>query len=360
MNPGHYVPVLTGKLAEITAIGKLPISIRSGLTPLLDIPPMTLQPDRDGEPAKPPDPVAKLNGLFTKLEKSWQKERHILIDLDGFEQYRPRGEHPVEFVSRRTPGRDLRFELVVSNRSTVAYQNAAVGTRDRWVDFCLRVHVTPEQEPSHTAAEIERLSEVLGLAPTFLDLIIDLGRIVEHKAEPIEVAKQHLAAIPELRRWKGVTLASTLVPDDPHVPAGELKRFRRLDWQLWREVTSKGIAGVGFGDYSITGPRLPDDSFRGRPAPHLRYTTQNALLWWRGHLDNAELEPDEERVTYPDLCKRLVERSDCKPLEYSWGDEMIHTFAARPPGPGNFKTWVEHASNHHLTLVVNALRAGRY
>jgi hypothetical protein len=358
MNHQHYVPVLTGKSGEVVAISHLPASIRSGLTPLLDMPPIPEQPKRDGKESPPPSPVDKLNNLFKRLEAKWDADRDVLIDLDGYEQYRPRKQHPVEFVAARTHGRSLRLELVVSNLSSQEYLAAAEATADKWdAGFCLRIHAQPGQEPAATAAEIDRVRAELGRAPESLDLLIDLGRLEGYSGDHAELARAHLSAVPESNRWRGRALAATSVPEEPKIPQGGEDRFRRGEWTLWRQLRREHKIDFAFADYSVTGPRATDDSFKGRPAPHLRYTTEKALLWWRGHYDDTELELDEVRLRYPDLCRKAVQHPDCKRADYSWGDSKITEKARHSsPRPGSPTTWVEHASNHHLTLVVNSVR----
>ena len=41
--------------------------------------------------------------------------------------------------------------------------------------------------------------------------------------------------------------------------------------------------------------------------------------------------------------------------DFSWGDEYIAKCARKEAKPGNPKTWVTVAINHHITFVVNQL-----
>ena len=145
------------------------------------------------------------------------------------------------------------------------------------------------------------------------------------------------------------------------VDRGPATRVRRREWRLWQSLANEELtATVAFADYGITGPRSDDDAWKPGPDPHLRYTTASALLLWRGRSEDRVTDPEDpdgQAVLFPELCQRLLDRSgDFQGASYSAGDAAIWDAVHGERKPGNGTKWIEFATSHHLTHVVNALR----
>jgi hypothetical protein len=357
---GQYVPILTGKAGELTAMANLEPGSALGLTPLIDVPPFPRpHPPRPGKDPEPPkDPATELGNLLARLASRWGSDHRVLSDLDGFERYKPGGLHAVAWTADRVNAIGLRLALVVSSRSTAAYREAAVVARDEFADLVLRVHCGVDDDPSFIRDDLLTLSKSLSISPSTTDVIVDLGRLPSGWWD-VDAVAEILKAVMDKSSWRSVVLASTSLPDFPTLDAVDGLPFDRRDWRLWRGITDQIGTRVAFADYGITGPRPQRDDPAFAPAPHLRYTTDQAVWVWKGRQKRDE----DPGIPYPELAGRAMRFVAESPRErvfrgksFSWGDAQIWEAGNGSRKPGNGATWISHATNHHLTQVLGQLQ----
>jgi hypothetical protein len=359
LNSGRYYPILTAKQGELIALKNLTEPVKVPMTPLLDVPPIAKKrPLRPGEP--PPPPMSPEDYLHKRLlepiESHWSDIRDILIDLDGFEQYRPGGAHPLEYLAARVGNYKGRRIVVVSNDSSPEYRAALAQTREAFAGVAVRIHVRPGSKPASATDAINELREAFDLNLFETDLVLDFGAIADHGSIQIEFAAGHLAAIPDLAKWRTVVFASTSAPRSDQVKSGQFKRFGRADWRLWLQVAAAtdGVA-LAFADYGVTGPRPQTDAPQWAPSPNIRYTTADQVLYLKGRLDGEPADDDEVGPRYPHLCDRLVRLPEYAAGPDSWGDQQMWRAHRRERGPGGPGEWIQFSSNHHLAHVVRDL-----
>lgn len=107
-----------------------------------------------------------------------------------------------------------------------------------------------------------------------------------------------------------------------------------------------------FGDYAVDTTALQKPQ-RRTPSAHIRYSTLNEYIVEKGQ---AVKKPIGYDAIYP-VADALVARSEFKGAAYSEGDKYFSDLANRATGPGTPSDWRWAATDHHLTLNVNAINA---
>jgi Beta protein len=360
---GHYVPILTGKQGEFNALRALEPDVLRDLSPFIDMPPIPLGVARAGKLPKRDTPEEALGKLLTAIGTKWGTDRRVMVDLAAYDRYQIAGEHPARWLFREAANRGIWLMAAASTDSSRVYRASLVAEADVLKGLCLRARAFPGFAPEDLAAEVDELAATLPLSdPAHTELMLDLGRIADHRltdAELVGLVREYLCVL-SARNRPVSAIAATAVPKHG-VPRGRVHREPRCEWGLWKQLATEPLAQrAAFADYGITGPR-PDDETTGVPDPHLRYTTDAALLMWRGR-DNsrADLEdPDKRAVLFPELCVDLLRhKSDFAGPRFSTGDRAIWLTGTTGHPPGTPTKWIQHATSHHLTHVVRKLQSG--
>jgi hypothetical protein len=363
---GQYVPILTGKEGEFRALAGLDENVLYWLRPLIDMPPITLpKPPKAGEEPRLPDPPEKkLGALMRSLEDRWGRERRVIVDLAAYDRYRIGGHHPAQWLFANAHEAGLLLMASMATDSSAFYRAAVAASEQHLKGLCLRVRITPKQEPEQTVEDLRRLDDAApSTDPSHAIVLLDLGRVSEIGAlneEVADFAKLHLDALARAG-YRVDAVAGTSVPLNSWVKVRQLHRERRREWRVWQAlVSSEAGRELAFADYGITGPRPDSDEWRGSPAPFLRYTTPGALLVWKGRKRDDDADPDDPRrtpVLFPELCRELVvgRSHDFCGSNWSPGDRGIWDAACGEQKPGTAMKWIEFATNHHLTAVVRLL-----
>ncbi|MEA2232694.1 MAG: hypothetical protein QOD83_2510 [Solirubrobacteraceae bacterium] len=351
-----YTPILTGKAGEFSALVETDAEVLNGLAPLID-----MAPYDPSDTAKEPD--HKLNGLLHSVTASWANGRKVTVDLTSYDDAPAiDGAHPLEWLVRRGVWHGAQLHLAVPTDCSDRYLRAVLASVGTAAGLCIRARVPPGADPTTTAMAINRCVESVGCPPSELDLLVDLGRLSDHSAERIpefaELARDHLAAVPQLASWQTLTLGGTDVPRNDEITRRNPHRVMRREWRLWHRLRDDGLPRLpSYADYGVTGPR-PLKPGGSAPAPNLRYTTDAALLIWKGRRPIDVQEGDEPPLTFPELCYELIHESDgYLGPEFSPGDrayqEVLDPSHGR--GPGGAREWVRWATSHHLRHVIERL-----
>lgn len=361
--PDHYVPILTGKRGEFSALRALEADVLQALAPFIDMPPIPMPVARRGKPPPEPDtPEEALGKLLAAIGTMWGTDRRVMVDLAAYDRYEIAGQHPASWLFREAANRGIWLMASAGTDSSNAYRTALVDEADTLKGLCLRARALPGIVPQDLAHAVDDLAETLPRSdPAHTEVMLDLGRIADHRltaAALLELVLEHLRAL-RARGRPVSAVAATSVPKNG-VPRGEVHCESRREWRLWEQLATEPLAQrAAFADYGITGPR-PDDETTGLPDPHLRYTTATALLMWRGR-DNSRADredPDKRAVLFPELCAELLRRpSDFAGAQFSAGDRAISLTGITGRPPGTPTKWIEHATSHHITHVVKQIQS---
>ncbi|MFP5378431.1 MAG: beta family protein [Vicinamibacteria bacterium] len=359
------MPILTGKKGEFRALAGLNQDTLYWLRPLIDMPPITLpKPPKAGEKPRGPDPPEKTLGtLMRLLEDCWGRERRVIIDLAAYDPYPIGGRHPAEWLFANAHDAELLLTASLATDSSDFYRAAVAASEQYLKGLCLRIRVTPKQEPEQTVEAVRELARAApSTDPAHKIILLDLRRvseIAELNDEVVAFAKRHIDALARAD-YRVDAVAGTSVPLNSWVKVGQLHRERRREWRVWEALDAEGGRELAFADYGITGPRPDSDEWRGSPAPFLRYTTAAALLVWKGRKPSDDADPDDLQkrpILFPELCRKLVDgrKQDFRGPKWSAGDRGIWDAAHGTQKPGIAMKWIEFATNHHLTEVVRLL-----
>lgn len=351
----HYVPILRAKQGEFNALAQTEAAVRSQLTPLIELTPVSYEPDDDEEGnGSHVDP--SLPQVIRRLEQSWGTDRRALLDL-GLVPSTPAiagGRHPVEFIADEARAAGVLAVFVTGPRRDDAFQDAvgtAAAADGRGV--CVRLSNEDFADLGGTIAEVDDMLGELELSYDDADLILDFCDIAPDRIGPTALAATGLLrGLPMIGDWRTLTLAATAFPRVADYGPNSLNTGPRAEWAIWQSLLAQDNdlpRMPAFGDYTVGGVQTAYEQSAAvfRPSPNLRYTTQDDYLVLKAR--HARHGHDQ----YNDLCRIMVDRPEYRGAEFSWGDGYIDRCAAGQDGPGNAMTWLKAAINHHLATVAD-------
>lgn len=208
------------------------------------------------------------------------------------------------------------------------------------------------------AAELLHLINRLCLPPSRIDLIIDVGALVDG-TEGGKKAVTALDLLGTLVPWRTVILTSGAFPRIYDSPGAEQAYVApRQDWQL-RQVTRASRPAfprnVVYGDYSVEhvlSANIPSIRHPGPPWSLLRYTGPEGFLIARVPTRGSQ-RPDRVRG----MARWITEADAFRGLDYSDGERWLYECAHGhgSDGSGNAETWIKVGHIQHMNFVVNQL-----
>ena len=347
-NHRHYVPILKWKMGEYQALQRLSERAKDGLTPLFEIPPIGFDFE-SGTHKKSPD--EHLADFGKRLKSKWQARR-CFVDLKHLpsDTRMVGGRHFVDvtFDAARTEGcsaipvacfaNDTAFLSAI--RNVVQRDRRGVCFRLKFVDF----------NRLNLATDLETLLRPIVSDWSDVDLVIDLGTTIL----PLAVFVQTIGLVPNLNRWRTLTIAATSYPETIAQIRSPFEIVPRLEWQAYRTY----VAQLGqeariptFGDYAVAHPDLVELDMRIiKPFAKLRYTIDDN---W--HIARGTSVRTDGFGQYQQMCATLVAQPYFSGRDYSAADAYIDDCSVGAVTTGNLSTWVWVSTNRHLTKVVDDL-----
>lgn len=352
----HYVPILKGKEGEYGALKELTPSVKGGMTPLIEIPPIPWDFTNEA-PAKTID--EHLAKVTDKLKGCWPIKTPLFIDLLWIPdtERMSDGNHPLTFILDSARSKDLYLIPVTGVSRDKDYQAAikdAVVKDKR--GYCIRLDNDDFGEFGTLGAKINDLLGEIGVAPSEVDLLLDFKEISSSQTAVVTIAANSLiSTLPYITDWRTLTFAGTGFPPDlSDVSASSVSTIPRSEWVVWQSLvgpSSTITRRPSLGDYGISHPAAVEiDPRVMKMSANLRYTTDTDWLILKGR--NVR---DHGFEQFHELCRQLIARTEYKGAGFSWGDREINDCAARTTNPGNATTWRKVGTNHHLTLVVGQI-----
>jgi hypothetical protein len=337
----RYVPILKGKRAEFFALGFL--KSKAGLTPLIEAVPSSVAEQTP-----------------RRMADQWQADLPYFIDLlfldDPDDTAIPAPPtHPVRLCFAEVAALGQIAIPVTGLSRSPTYQNAiqqVVGEQGRG----LMIRLTPDdfEDSEELEQGLQSLPGFFGLQPNQIDLLLDLGSVVDSSAGTIaQMHRANIDLIPNLDDWRSLTVASSAFPKGlAPLTRDEWNPAPRLDWRGWRALFAGNKQPKrlpSYGDYTISQPALPPEG-RATILAQLRYTTPEFWLIWKGR--NAFEDGFDQFFA---ICASLVQRPEFRGADFSWGDAEIAQKAANVGSCGNAQTWRQIGTNHHLETVLDQI-----
>jgi hypothetical protein len=219
-----------------------------------------------------------------------------------------------------------------------------------------------EFETGAIPREIPRFMANHGLDHARVDLIIDLGPVDRMVQDGVcSLASLFLAAVPEPRRWRTLTMSCCAFPKSMGVVERDSdKRVERMEWRVWRDslYANRGTM-VRLPTYSDCGIQHTEGvegfDFRTMQASAaIRYTLREDWLLIKG----VGTRSNPASLQFPELARRLVHG----PLRREFAGEPhclgCAGMKAAADGAGRFGSpgvWRRIGTIHHITTVAQEL-----
>lgn len=344
----HYVPVLKVKRGEKKALTLLSQTVRTKITPLLEI------VERKSEKTL----EQHLKTSFKDFSEALSGFNRCFIDTREIASDGPSG---AEMVFQWAVDNGTRFTPVTGISRNVDLE-AALAFRDNGLAIRLE---RSEFEAGGLSGSIHTFLSRNSLVPEDIDLFIDLGAIDNMICTGARrLARAFLEEVPNHKRWRTFTLSASAFPQSMTVikNSNSYDTIDRLDWMAW-------MKGLHARQDMI--PRLPTYSDCGIQHPagvegfdyrtmqssaSIRYAITNYWLLIKG--ESTKITPPSQQ--FPSLARALVNErvgayyfgaGHCR------GCSGMMECADGHSGYGSLEAWRRLGTIHHITKVVEDLDA---
>lgn len=367
----EYFPILKGKQGELRAIAEMRDATLT--TPVIEVVPWeregTLE-DETAEIAKSADRIAKAWGLRDQLvyvdcALAEQDPFEGWTSLDGWTGEPPRPVLAALLTSLRTMG--IRSAPVVRAASAAVegYLDAVVaafeGEAFRAERVLIRITAEDLDETTAPLRDVAALiARILGVEHDRVDIMIDFGALTDDAILSMS-SRLGRYVVPQFQDqgWRSVAVGGGAFPPDlSEVTPGTIARLPRREVRLWQTLNSYLSSSVGYADYAVTHPVLPQGVPFAAP-PQLRFATGTDWLVSKGRRNDRR-----GHQQFYDICAAILDASGESEPGTSWGDEQVALAASSATadkplvGPGNASTWRAIATSRHLGQVERRLHEG--
>jgi hypothetical protein len=221
--------------------------------------------------------------------------------------------------------------------------------------FCFRIESEDlDEESENTWEKILMRSAELGLAPTQVDLYIDLRDVRESDIDELqERVTDFLALQPNGEKYRSICVAGSSASKDVTVIRKDsIGAIYRNELKLWArlKIDVPACADLIYGDYGIVHPDFAEDvPCGGTVNCKIRYTAGSQTFVFRGHVRAGDAGQTHA------LAAMVVDHDAYQGRDFSAGDEYIDDCALHAAGPGNPGNWVFSDMNHHLVYACHQI-----
>lgn len=326
----HYVPILKFKQGEWQALGGLEESLRSDVTPLLEVVPSTDSFDNWQDYVR--------QRIGDKLAPRWDGD--IFVGVELLQLHDAVSPADAFDLIAEVAGTGTLVPVPAVSPSLDGHIEGAAGVSSELQRLCLRLYRT-----DMLAADVERdLDEALqtcSVERENTDVILDLGADITERD-----ARSMIGRLPTPERWRTVALAG----GEFERPQGSgIFQVRRRHLPVWRAIAADVEWELGFSDYAASEPAYTHIEGYVEIVPFLTYTLPNEWLIVRGQ--RVSVHGWEQTR---DLASTLANHPGFCGTDFSEGDRWISERADGGPSPGNSTKLVEVRTSHHLTHVLRA------
>lgn len=327
----RYVPILRSKAGEAVALEHLVAAERTRLLPLIQL----------GE---------KLPAAFgPRMGTTWAK---LPLALDGNFHLglgNPAKNYADLFQTLGTAGA-LIIPSIPCNASG-SYLSLASALVGKFAPG-LVVTVPPSLLPIVSAWIASQ-----GWKHNDVDLVINVGAIGTLSVSLLTpvIINAINTYIPSPSPYRSLSLASSAAPKDFGGLSNGVNHIPRGDWQLWQAVSSAVSVKLDYSDYGVASPDLaePPGAAMAKATVSVRYSLDTEWVFIKGNpISGKSGKPMASQYTAH--AKILAALPHFGKLSACWGDTRIQQIATGGKS-GSRQSWVEIATNRHLSLVANKL-----
>jgi hypothetical protein len=345
-----YVPILKARLGEFSAVQTMPVTERSQVVPLFEVPPVPWD-HQNHVPAKTVD--EHLKNLTKHVQSSWGPDRVCFADLGLLHEAErmASGIHPIRAMFEGFRRHGLKVVPVTGLIRDNDHQISCLETlKIDGLGICIRLQPEDFRDEFELNSSLDDLLKRFELTPREVDLILDLGPLEQSVRSHASRAARFISALPTLESWRTFVVAATGFPVNlMGFPQSAISNIPREEWALWRGLISDPSISRKpvFGDYGIAHAEHSDiDPRKMTTSACIRYTSDRSWVICRGKGLKAH-----GFQQFHDVARRLMGHVSYKGPEFSWGDNYIADCAKRNVGCGNLTTWRRVGTSHHIAFV---------
>ncbi|MEU3661480.1 beta family protein [Streptomyces sp. NPDC032940] len=346
-----YVPVLPTKPHAADASRRLWPDVRAAIRPLWNLPPL---------PGVPPERLGAVVGTYVG--------RVSAVSRHGAWIDAPFGEdaQTVALAEALAVYCELAWLRPVTGPERIGEQQAAVVETARRSLRGLGVRVrVPGEWDGRLGENVRGLLDRVG-PEVPLDLLLDMGAVLDGRPDAGKEALRALDALMPLAVWRSAAL---LGGGFPRVTADMLEEgsceASRAEWRMWHEVRATGrgyVPLLGYGDYGVQHPgalaQAPTSGRNGGPPwGALRYTTDSSYIV----VKTLTRGPDRVAVNRA-AARRITELPEFRGAGAGQAEEWLSDCAHGPlttsEGVGGPTEWLRAGDLQHMTYVVRSLAGG--
>jgi hypothetical protein len=354
-----YMPALKWKQGEQLAASLLTGSQKAKLQPLADLPDRPFD-WKNNKYTKSWD--RHLDDIVTATVTHWGLNDEIAFDqvIEETDSLSANTGTPWEYLFAKLWAASVKAIPVLSTRASASEQAALiqVAKSHKHTRWALRYRCNPHGSlpgASQVTTWLENAVAALGAKHMQVDAVLDLGHVSALDKSLVANTAQVLQAIADMGSWRQVGLLSGAFPINLAGIQKGTRQIARLDWELFKRVSSRPeleSTEISYGDYGIAHVDAFDDDPRKMVmSANLRYTH-----WKEWHVIKGRSVRDYGYAQYKDLCKILVALPIFCGAPFSPGDKNYEKLATDPKaGPGNATQWRRDATNHHVHVVLHQL-----
>lgn len=358
-NHQQYVPILKWKRGERTALENITSTIKSNITPLIEIQPVPFD-HKLGDFSKSLD--EHLGEVGQQVKDSWGQPTPVFVDLntlynneDFTEDTLQSGKHFVESVIDDIESNGTPAIPVTGILRYKEFHQAIKDTNNKYNNgICIRLEEADLSDIPELRKNIDNLINSLQIKKDKVDIVLDYKQIIPQQEQThLNNIILTIARLPHLLHWRTLTLASTAYPSNLRsIPTNSNGSLPRTEWNVYKVLRNSGLARLpAFSDYNISIPNFINVDPRViNMAAGIKYTAGNEFLIFRGM--GIKNKGFGQMVQ---ICQNVINHPYYLGINFSVGDKYIYDCANSLCSTGNAERWVNVAVNHHLTLVVQDL-----
>ena len=351
-----YTPILKWKLGEKKALQNLSDEVSKKIFPLFE-----LQPCTDTE-----DLQITYNKFTRDLQQYWKHQLPFMLDFTYFDIDGEISDNPSVYFTQfiqASASIDYNCIPVIPSENYDMYIDSIQQSSSFFKNhgIAIRLNISSFDDATFKQDLLSFLHDI-NISIKNVTLIIDFKEINIENIKMYAVIFDVISTQTNLKEFKNVILIGTGYPSgfpSNYMESYQEKVFSRTELDLWRNLKMRSnnicrAPNIHFGDYccNISAPMLADTSFM-RPSAIIKYTYEEGWYIVRGQqLKKAGYSQ------YADLCKKIVNSNHYKGENFSHADKFIKDCSECICKPGNTTTWVQIATNHHITLVAQQFATG--
>ena len=348
MTEWEYLPILKWKQGERIALRNLKGDQWDGITPLIELLPISAAPNFASLQAALPDYLDKAG---KDMAKTLPEGTPFAVDTRYVSTGYPRQAQLLSAVcSRLSKLTDRPVLPVITSALAQSEADQLERIGERFDECIVRIDT-----PSVSVAQVQPITDLVNDAfrKGEIHVVLDQFSLVGKDPKIVATAIKPYLDEAVASKSASVTIAGGSFPVNLIGFKQGTFDIERVEWKVWKQIRKGGIyADVRYSDYCVTHPALaPEmDPTQMNPSVAIRYASDGH---WR--LFKAGGFKKGAPNQYQALCQLLLGDNVYTGPNYSYGDKCYADAASAKLGNGNPSSWRRDATNHHLVLTQRAL-----